>query len=298
MPTVHSPLRYPGGKQVLSNLLAHLIKLNGVSEGTYAEPYAGGAGAALSLLFGEHVHGIMVNDADPAIAAFWRAILTQTSAFVELIKTTPLTIAEWKKQREIYRSRRRSCLRLGFAAFYLNRCNRSGIISTGGPIGGIEQKGKWKIDARFNREELARRVQKIAMFRDRIQLFNLDAIEFLKLHVKKLKSRKPVFAYLDPPYFAKGAELYLNAYSPKDHEKLAKYLAGKSHFHWVLSYDNVPQIRKLYTSHRSLRFNLDYTASERSKGKELMIFKDGIKFPSKWKASIPQTALGAHARFD
>jgi DNA adenine methylase len=297
MPTAVSPLRYPGGKQVLAQLLAHLIKINDATEGIYSEPYAGGAGAALSLLFGEHVQRIMINDADPSIAAFWRALLGQTSAFLDLVATVPITLQEWRKQREIYHNfRRYSCLKVGFATFYLNRCNRSGIISTGGPIGGIGQKGEWKIDARFNRGELARRIQKIALFRDRIQLFNLDAIDFLRLHVSKSKFKKPIFAYLDPPYYAKGRELYLNYYGPKDHEKLAKYLKGKSPFKWVLSYDNVPQIKKLYSPLRTVKFDLDYSARERKKGKELLILKDEIAFPDNWKTRIPNSAIGIAAR--
>jgi DNA adenine methylase len=300
MPTVHSPLRYPGGKQVLSGLLSHLIRLNGAYEGTYAEAYAGGAGAALSLLFGEHVQDVMINDADPAIASLWRAILSQTDAFAELIDSTPLTIKEWQRQREIYRSfnSRSSFLKVGFAAFYLNRCNRSGIIATGGPIGGIDQKGKWKLDARFNRLELIRRVRAIARYKERIQIYNLDAIAFLKRHLRKSKKSRPTFVYLDPPYFVKGRKLYLNYYEQKDHEALSSYLKAKSHFEWVLSYDNVPEIRKLYAPLRTLRFDLDYTAAERSKGKELLIFKDGLEYPPEWKARIPKKALGAKAKFN
>jgi DNA adenine methylase len=297
MHTAVSPLRYPGGKQVLAQLLAHLIRLNDATEGVYSEPYAGGAGAALALLFGEHVQRIMINDADPTIAALWRSLLGQTSAFIDLVDSVPLTMKEWRKQREIYHNcRRYSCLKVGFATFYLNRCNRSGIIATGGPIGGVKQKGKWKIDARFNRGELIRRIQKIALFRDRIQLFNLDAVEFLRLHIAKSKFKRPVFAYLDPPYYAKGRDLYLNYYGPKDHAKLAAFLQKKSPYKWVLSYDNVPQIKKLYSSLRTVRFDLDYSARDRKKGKELLILKDGITFPDNWKKRIPSTAIGTSAR--
>src|SRR4029079_1838113 len=174
MAVATSPLRYPGGKQVLSNVLAYIIRLNRLQEGTYVEPFAGGAGAALSLLYGEHVQRVMINDADPAIAAFWRAALVQSPGFLKLLKTTPLTVREWERQREIYfHPYRYSSLRVGFATFYLNRCNRSGIIASGGPIGGPKQKGEWRIDARFNREELRQRIQRVAQYRDRIELFNL-----------------------------------------------------------------------------------------------------------------------------
>jgi DNA adenine methylase len=137
MAIMHSPFRYPGGKQILSRLIAHLIHLNDCVGGTYLEPYAGGAGVALSLLFGEHVDRMLINDADPSIFACWNGILYDTNRFLKLLRDTPTTTEEWARQRQIYLNpKRHSSLKLGFATFYLNRCNRSGIIKNGGPIGG------------------------------------------------------------------------------------------------------------------------------------------------------------------
>lgn len=149
MSKAHSPLRYPGGKSVLSDLLADAIALNGLQDGVYVEPYAGGAGAALALLFGEHVQSIVLNDADPCVYAFWDAVLNKKDDFIRRINETPVSIEEWQHQRDIYRNQQRhSRIKVAFASFYLNRCNRSGIMVNGGPIGGIGQSGKWKIDAR------------------------------------------------------------------------------------------------------------------------------------------------------
>ena len=162
-----SPLRYPGGKQILARVLAHLIKVNGREGGVYVEPYAGGAGAALSLLYGEFVRQIIINDKDPSIHAFWDAVLNKTANLSKLVRETPLTVEEWQRQRQIYlASKKHSALRVGFAAFYLNRRNRSGIIGNAGVIGGQKQTGKWKIDARFNREDLVARIQRVAQYRD------------------------------------------------------------------------------------------------------------------------------------
>src|SRR5260370_21263225 len=160
MARAYSPRRYPGGKQALSRVLAHLIEINDAGGGTYVEPYAGGAGAALSLLIAEHVDRILINDADGRVFAFWQAALNQTERFVNLVQTTRASVREWRRQRDIYlHPRRHSVLRVGFATFYLNRCNRSGIIGNGGPIGGLKHKGPWKIAARFNREYLLRRIR-------------------------------------------------------------------------------------------------------------------------------------------
>lgn len=282
----HSPLRYPGGKQILSRVLGHLIRINGAEGGTYIEPYAGGAGAALGLLYGEYVRNVWINDADPCVYAMWAAALRQTEALVARIQDTPLSVREWRRQREVYeKPRKASQLDLGFATLYLNRCNRSGIIAGAGPIGGLSQTGAWKIDARFNRETLSRRVRRIAEYRDRIQVSNLDGIELLK-KVEVLAAREKAFVYLDPPYFVKGKDLYLNFYTAEDHQRLAAFLRS-AQFKWVLSYDNVPEIRLLYAGLHQTTFSLDYSARERRKGREVMIVPRGFRLPEAWQKHIP-----------
>jgi len=281
MPVFNSPLRYPGGKAVLSDFLADLAAANGLQDGTYVEPYAGGAGAALNLLFGEYVHRVMLNDIDPCIFAFWNAILRHKKAFVDLIRSTPVTMQEWKRQREIYRHQTRySRIKVAFAGFFLNRCNRSGIIVNGGPIGGCNQDGKWKLDVRYNKDELIRRIEKISLYKDRISIFNMDAIDFLRQIVRKNKSIEGTLVYLDPPYYFRGSQLYINHYQPEDHAGLARFITRENSFKWVLSYNNVPQIRELYRDREQIEFNLDYTAHTRKIGTELLIFSKNIFLPA------------------
>jgi DNA adenine methylase len=292
MPISHSPLRYPGGKQVLAGVLSRLIKLNGAEGGTYVEPYAGGAGAALSLLYSEHAGRILINDADPCIYAFWRAVLDQTDDFVEMLRTIPTTVDEWTRQRAVYRHRTdHSSLEVGFATFFLNRCNRSGIIARGGLIGGKQQTGAWKIDARFNRVELERRIRKVALYRDRILLSKLDGIRFLATRVEPLGAGDRPFVYLDPPYFAMGPDLYLNHYEAGDHAALATYLRERARFPWVLSYDAAEEIVRLYSGLRQVPFNLDYSAKVRRVGSEIMVLKPGLVFPKAWEPSIPKRLI-------
>lgn len=291
----HSPLRYPGGKQILGRIVAHLIHMNGAAGGTYIEPYAGGAGVALVLLYGEHVDRVVINDADPCIFAFWNAVLNDTERFVRLLHTRPATVEEWSRQRHIYQHPAKySMLSVGFATFYLNRCNRSGIIATGGPIGGLDQTGRWKIDARLNRKELERRVRKIAEYRERITIANEDAIDLLKKRVVKMAPREKPFVYLDPPYYGKGKDLYLSYYEHKDHERLARFMAKQKHFPWIMSYDGVRPIVRLYEGFRQVRFSLGYSARERRVGSEVMILRDDMAFPKAWVRTIPSRFISSH----
>jgi DNA adenine methylase len=252
----------------------------------YGEAYAGGGGAALSLLFSGHAKRILINDADPSIAAMWNGVLTKPIQFANLIKNAKLTIEEWRRQKEIYKNRENADpFELGFATFFLNRTNRSGIIKNAGPIGGFNQDGHWKIDARFNREELAERILRIGRYAKRIVLSNTDALLFLQ----NMKGEN-AFLYLDPPYFIKGRELYLNHYQPEDHRSLSDFMQNASVGKWLISYDDVPEIRRLYRKRRKVRFELSYSVRHRKVGKELLIPSDDLDFPDGWKRVLPPLA--------
>lgn len=272
-----SPLRYPGGKSAMAGLLGQIRRLNGLGDRVIAEPFAGGAGASLTLLYLEETHEICVNDADPAIHDFWWTIVNQLQPFVNMLANTGVSMAEWHRQRDVYRNQGRvSRLRRGFAAFYLNRCNRSGIIMNGGPIGGVRQTGKWKLDARFNKSGLRRRCEKVAEYRDRIHVSCRDGMEF----IASLDAESTLF-FIDPPYFVKGKTLYLNALDEEYHVALATRLKSMTDAAWVLTYDDCPQIRRMYRGWATIRpFSLRYAAGERRSGKEVFIAPKWMRLPA------------------
>lgn len=272
-----SPLRYPGGKARLSPYIKLLLTKNHLHDAHYVEPYAGGASVALSLLLSEHIEHAHINDIDPGIHAFWHSVLFRTDDLCERVTKTPLTIPEWRRQRAVHsRGRRAARLDLGFATLFLNRTNRSGIINSGGPIGGICQRGYWKLSARFGREGLVDRIQAIGAYRDRISLHNRDAAELLSELFPVLPRRS--FAYLDPPYYVKGQRrLYLNGYGHDDHVRLAAVISRQRR--WMISYDDVPAVRKLYRGHRSIKYRLAYTAGVRLTGSEVAFFSPDLSIP-------------------
>jgi DNA adenine methylase len=269
-----TPLRYPGGKTSLFQFFDEVIKGHGWRDVIYIEPYAGGAGAALSLLLLEKVEKIVINDYDPTIHAFWKSILEKPDDFIEKIKTTRVTVDEWEKQKRIYKKADLyNPLELGFAAFFLNRTNRSGVLNAG-PIGGKDQTGNWKIDARYNKTALIDRIKLIVLYRDRISVTRKDGIKV----IEKYSTQPNVFFYIDPPYFVKGANLYLNAFKLNDHQKLAATLNAHPQTKWLLTYDNEEEIRKLYAKRKQVPFSLKYSVHPNSKmGSEVMIFADAIK---------------------
>lgn len=266
-----SPLRYPGGKATLAGFFESTIGALGLNRPTYIEPYAGGAGAGLELLLKGVVGTVVINDLDPAIYACWKAMLKDSEKFLSLLERTPLTIDEWKAQREIYRRRHDAAvdpLALGFATFYLNRTSRSGVLGAG-VIGGFAQAGSYKMDARYDKVVLKSRIEKLAVLSGTIRVTRQDGATRLREYLPK----DNVFAYVDPPYVEKGSSLYMSAFKEADHVALAKVLNGYANTNWVLTYDVADLIRSLYKARDVSEFRLLYSAHLRGA-------KDELKRPS------------------
>ncbi len=258
-------------------LITAILRENDLRLPHYAEPYAGGASLALALLFGGQVSDIHLNDVDAGIWSFWHSILNDTDALVDLIETADVAVPEWRNQREIYRGND-VCdpLKLGFATFFLNRTNRSGIIGTGGVIGGLAQEGNYKIDCRFNKVELIRRIKRIRKYKSRIHLTRLDALQFLKRDSGLFPKR--TFLAIDPPYFAKGSSLYTSFYSPHDHADVAQAILALDR-PWVLTYDAAAEISVLYKERQQFLFDIKYSLQTKRIGSELLIASSGLQLP-------------------
>jgi DNA adenine methylase len=250
------------------------MEKNSLLDGHYIEPYAGGAGLALTLMLREYMRVIHLNDYDRSIYAFWYSIMNNTEEFCSRIENTPITITEWYKQRKIQADQDDvSLLDLGFSSFFLNRTNRSGIIK-GGVIGGYTQTGNWKIDARFNKNDLLERINLIVNNKARMHIYNMDAIDFLKKVIPTLPQNSLV--YLDPPYYVKGKQLYTNFYNDEDHKKVANYILSLKSTNWIVSYDNVDSVKKLYEGTRYITYDLSYSAGKKHRGSEIMFFSDSL----------------------
>lgn len=273
-----TPLRYPGGKGKLARFIKDLMERNDLLDGAYVEPYAGGAAIALELLLQEYVSHIHINDISRPIFAFWKSVLDDTENLVRLIRDTPLTVRAWDKQKRVLANQdAHDELELGFAAFFLNRTNRSGILN-GGIIGGRDQTGPWKIDARFNAAELIYRIECIANLRSRISVSREDAKRFLKKRIERLPEKTLI--YLDPPYYIKGKELYYDYYTHKDHAAISKLVKTQiRRQRWIVSYDNVEAIKEMYSECASIVYRIGYSAREARSGSEVMFFCQDLEIP-------------------
>ncbi len=271
-----SPLRYPGGKGMLTNFAKLLISINGLNSGDYVEVYAGGASIAWALLFDGYVKRVHINDISKPIYSFWKSVLKHTDELCQLIHDVPVTIEERSRQKAVQLNPKEySTLELGFSTFFLNRTNRAGILG-GGVIGGKAQNGKWKLDARYNKVDLIARIERIADYSSKISIYNKDAADFINSRLPKIPRNSLV--YLDPPYYSKGDSLYENYYSHDDHVIIAS-LVSKIKQSWIVSYDNVSPIEALYKKYRSIQYRLSYSVRDRYAGSEIIFFSRSLIIP-------------------
>jgi len=275
----YTPLRYPGGKRRLAGLVIRLLEGNDLRDVHYVEPCAGGAAVALELLFSEYASSIHINDLSRPVYAFWHTVLNENVELCRRIMRVEVTMAEWSRQRTVYENRETADLfDLGFAAFFLNRTNRSGIID-GGVIGGKHQNGAWRLDARYSKPSLTQRIRRIGRYRNRIHIYRSDALTFTNNVLPGLGSN--VFLFYDPPYIDNGRGLYLNDYNTGDHRALAERIAQLDHA-WIVTYDYAAIRAGLYKAQRRMIYSLSYSAQSRVREREVMFFSDNLKLPGIW----------------
>lgn len=292
MPRTYSPLRYPGGKTQLSKFLIELLEYNNLDDIVYAEPFSGGFGAGLELLFSRKVRKVLINDFDIAIYSIWYAIFNETDRFIQEVLTIEITIEEWKKQKEVYESLKTSeeySFELAFATYFLNRTNVSGII-TGGPIGGINQEGKYKLDCRFNKINLAEKLREISKWKEKIELSNLEANDFIEKVLLKY-SPKEIFIFFDPPYYEQGKNLYTNFFEHDDHVQLKQKIDELKYYYWILTYDYHEEISDIYLDYNQYLYKINYSANKVRKANELLIHSDLTSVKSFDKVNICEAII-------
>lgn len=286
MPKINSPFRYPGGKSQLYPYVKHLLDINDV-KGTYIEPFAGGAGVAIELLLHNDVEQIVINDYDKSIHSAWNVIINHKHELIEFIKESPISFENWLVQKSIHEQNKekQNSISGGLATFYLNRTNVSGIIK-GGPIGGKNQTGKYKIDARFNKQSLIEKIERISQYRDKIILMNEDANQLTKI-IKSKFDPKNTFIFFDPPYYTQGKNLYMSFIDPSEHQKLFNNIKNLNDFKWIVTYDTASEINDIYKSiNNSFTYTLNYTANRRRKANEYLFANDNTIVDSFGKVEL------------
>ncbi|MGV0376296.1 MULTISPECIES: DNA adenine methylase [Corynebacterium] len=279
MPLTKTPLRYPGGKSQLRPVVKSLIDRSSTDFAEYIEPFCGGSGIAMDLLLNKTVERVWINDLDQGIYSFWHALVAEPDRLMRWIEDVPLTMTEWNRQREIIEGSENVSgydFNLGAAYFFMSRTNRSGVIR-GGVIGGKEQKGRYKLDCRFNKTRLLGLVRAISSESDRIRVTNLNGLDVVTKPVFPDTQPESCLVYADPPYVQKAEGLYMNFFEESDHVKLSYGLKNSLFPYWFATYDDDPLIRRLYSDHDPENINVTYSAQVKRRAAELLIMSAQLR---------------------
>lgn len=249
-----SILRYPGGKAKFAPFIAEALALNKRRPLLFVEPFCGGASVSISLLERDAVDSVALNDSDPLISSLWQVIFSEDAFWlIDQIHSVPLTLDEWKRQKSLVPANIREG---ALKALYLNRTSFNGILHQAGPIGGWKQD-KRTLGVRFNRERLATRVLQLNALKSRVAV---TAAQDWRQACLDLASKPGVFFYFDPPYYHKADQLYGHYFDTEQHTSFRDFLV-QFEAPWLLSYDDAPEVRKLYRPYKLAARVIDATYS-------------------------------------
>jgi DNA adenine methylase len=251
----------------------------------WCEPFAGGAGAGLALLEADTVCEVWLTEKNPALAALWRCMVDDGQRLAARVATTVPDMSLWLESREILTAvgagnHGLDDLTVGMAAFIVNRCSRSGIVTaSSGPIGGKTQTGQWLLGSRFNGPELAERILRLHAWGrvGRLKVEEGDAVERIAdLNDSGLGDE--VMLLVDPVYIGMGNRLYEHGMTAADHQLLADTLNG-CWSPWILTYDNHPMVADMYPECRIVPYAIPTTANKARITTELLVFADNVRVP-------------------
>ena len=266
-----TPLRYPGGKAWLTNYVESFICYNRLNVDTIVEPYGGSAAVSIRLLQRGIVKQAFISETDPLIVAFWKTVIERNKELIEYVNSYEVNLDTWhlfKRYISTSEISKHNEIELAGAFLFLNRTSYSGILKAG-PLGGRNQVSKYKIDCRFNKIAIAKKIREIARLEGKIHIVESDGLKFMK-KISAAPVDNTLF-YVDPPYYGAGKLLYRHYFEEQDHVNLSHFLKAFN-LPWLLSYDNAEFIKNLYEGSKSSSVYTDYQSGHFKKGvKELLI---------------------------
>lgn len=277
-------LRYPGSKaklvphimrafpdQLLSPLFQH-------QELEYIEPFVGGGAVALRVL--DALRGarertlVRLYDKDPHLVCLWNAIIKSPDELAQMVRDHDAPTTD-----DFYRCKEEDGttidpIRAGFQKILLHQLGFGGLgWMAGGPLGGRDQSSEYNVACRWNPSRIAHDIKRIHSLLAGFKSVSVRTQDFTKsIAIAGERS----FVYADPPYYTAGPQLYKHAFDDADHVRLADALRV-SGAEWVLSYDDHPFIRDLYSWAQIDEVAVRYTVavardgSARRKNNELLI---------------------------
>lgn len=254
IPPLKSPLRYPGGK---SRGVKEIIKYFPPEIDRVCSPFLGGGSIELELVSrGVEVFGY---DVFEPLTDFWQVLLKNPDKLADRVRQYyPLSRSKfYSLQKEFGNLTSKDDRAAVF--FVLNRASFSGTTLSGGMSPN---------HPRFTPTAIA------MLSRFKVDNFHVEKMDFNQ----SLARHKEDFLYLDPPYLIES-KLYGtkgDTHRDFDHDTLAGILTNRTG--WILSYNDCPEVRKLYAGFTMIKLEWAYGMNADKKSDELLILsKDFIQ---------------------
>ena len=289
-----NPLRYPGSKASFASSVGAFVTACGYTGFEIVEPFAGSASVSIDLVSSGVCSKAILIERDPLLYAFWSAVFFDTRRLCNRINKLSIDLGTWHDLRPLLAINspdEYELIDLAVAGLFFNRTNFSGVLHAG-PIGGQQQKSVYKVNCRFNKDDLIARIRAIAKLQNRVEVIFSDALGFLETQKEAVNQNR--FYYVDPPYFVQGEKLYRYSFELSQHKQLAKVLSELK-APWLLSYDRHPVIEMLYERYASSGFKFKYSSKIRKVEREFLV--TNIKLPKTLSMEKPQSKPSAiHGR--
>src|SRR3990167_6998031 len=277
----YSPLRYPGSKRKLCNYLDKILAKNNYSPQVLIEPFVGGGSVFINFLLRHKEGKVVIEDKDELIYNFWKTLFDEPSYLIRFVKKVRVDLKTFDRYRHVSsHTDKFSRKKLAEACLFLNRTSFSGILNnSAGPIGGREQKSIYKIDCRFGRENLIKKIKSISAFKNRVVVLPYNWEETLKYVAgeDKYKNARLLY-YFDPPFYKKAAQLYRYHFDNVSHKNLRDRLM-KLKQAWILSYDRAQEIQNLYSAFTRINVSMPYSINSPAKRLEKELIITPLKLP-------------------
>jgi DNA adenine methylase len=229
-------IRYPGSKDKHLRFLESYFPSFNYEKGI-CEPFAGTASVTFYMLQGKFVDYYHINDFDSGIAALWNTVKTQPEDLKQKIKSYKPNVKDFYKFKN---EEADNDFDKAFQKIVIHQISFSGLgMMAGGPLGGREQKGAYNVLSRWRPEKISANIEKCSNLLNSADGKITNESWETVLTEANDNGR---FIYLDPPYYERGANLYIAG--DIDHAAMAEELQSKDN--WLLSYNDLPEIRKLY----------------------------------------------------
>jgi DNA adenine methylase len=263
---IKSPLRYPGGKSKVTDLLLPFIPLD-IRE--FREPFIGGGSVFLAVknLFQNRIERYWINDINVDLYLFWKYAQNN----IDNLASAVIKVREnYQDGKELYNYLKNqdninSEFDIAVRFFIMNRITFSGIMDSGG-------YSQQAFEKRFT-ESSIERLKSVSNCLSQVNITCADYEDLL------MQDGKEVFLFLDPPYFkAVKSKLYGlkgDLHTSFDHQRFADNLQKCQH-RWLLTYDDCPEVRELFSfadiSEFEVQYGMNnYKQKNAAKGKELLI---------------------------